>query len=564
MPHVDDIRLNSAICKLTDELLAVRNSEGYWDGHLSSSALSTATALSALALAHNPADAGLCEAAMRWLMEHRNADEGWGDTPDSPSNLSTSLLVQASLKMAGHPLNTKSDQYNPPNIPAALQAVYGADRTFAAPILMNCALAGLTEWQDIPPLPFELAAIPQRWYKTFRLHVVSYALPALIAVGLALDYHQGPRNNYVRMIKRIATPVALARLAAIQPKHGGFLDATPLTAFVAMSMIACFGPWQPVASRCLAFLRSMVREDGSWPIDTDLSIWVTTAALRILHDAGTQQNENMEKTADWVLTQQYQNVHPYTNTAPGGWGWTWRAGGVPDADDTSGAMLALSSVGRRDGLKQGALWLLGMQNTDGGFPTFCRGWGKLPFDRSSPDITAHAIRALHAARDVRGAGAIDRSIQAGLSYLHNSQREDGSWSPLWFGNQACKRHQNPTMGTARVLVALAESIDNGPLRERGINFLVRVQTRDGGWGGDAGAAPTVEETSLAITALARCGGTTVEVEHGISWLVQAVEAGKHHTPSPIGLYFSSLWYSEQLYPVIWALEALKAVRDVRK
>jgi len=31
-------------------------------------------------------------------------------------------------------------------------------------------------------------------------------------------------------------------------------------------------------------------------------------------------------------------------------------------------------------------------------------------------------------------------------------------------------------------------------------------------------------------------------------------------PSPIGLYFSRLWYHERLYPLIWALEAL-AVED---
>jgi hypothetical protein len=38
-------------------------------------------------------------------------------------------------------------------------------------------------------------------------------------------------------------------------------------------------------------------------------------------------------------------------------------------------------------------WLLDLQNGDGGIPTFCRGWGALPFDRSAPDLTAHALRA---------------------------------------------------------------------------------------------------------------------------------------------------------------------------
>src|SRR5690606_25599498 len=50
-----------------------------------------------------------------------------------------------------------------------------------------------------------------------------------------------------------------------------------------------------------------------------------------------------------------------------------------------------------DAVRRGVTWLLDLQNRDGGWPTFCRGWGKLPFDRSSPDITAHCMRAVHSA-----------------------------------------------------------------------------------------------------------------------------------------------------------------------
>src|SRR4029079_14402375 len=39
-------------------------------------------------------------------------------------------------------------------------------------------------------------------------------------------------------------------------------------------------------------------------------------------------------------------------------------------------------------------WIRDLQNHDGGWPTFCRGWGHLPFDRSGSDLTAHNLRAL--------------------------------------------------------------------------------------------------------------------------------------------------------------------------
>ena len=45
---------------------------------------------------------------------------------------------------------------------------------------------------------------------------------------------------------------------------------------------------------------------------------------------------------DWLLGQQYRDVHPYTNADPGGWAWTDLSGGVPDADDTPGAVLAFA------------------------------------------------------------------------------------------------------------------------------------------------------------------------------------------------------------------------------
>src|SRR5205823_11668354 len=85
---------------------------------------------------------------------------------------------------------------------------------------------------------------------------------------------------------------------------------------------------------------------------------------------------------------------------PGGWAWTDLPGGVPDADDTPGAILALWKLGESGTcIDDGLRWLTSLQNRDGGWPTFCRGWGHLPFDRSGNDLTAHTLRALAAWKD---------------------------------------------------------------------------------------------------------------------------------------------------------------------
>jgi squalene-hopene/tetraprenyl-beta-curcumene cyclase len=440
----------------------------------------------------------------------------------------------------------------------ALRGEYGEDRTFAIPILTNCGLAGLVDWNDIPALPFELAVFPHSWYKALRLHVVSYALPALIAIGLLLDRRRPPAGVLRRLVRKAARPRVLEKLRRIQPEQGGFLEAAPLTSFVAMAMTALYGRGQPVAAECLRFLRRSQRSEGAWPIDTNLSVWLTTAAVAALSAAGRLTGIDRGRTARWIAARQYQARHLYTQAEPGGWAWTHLPGGVPDVDDTSGAILALGALGHGDGIAAGLRWLLALQNRDGGWPTFCRGWGKLPFDRSSPDVTAHALRAIHSAAE--GVGP-QRAIRRGLDYLRRVQQADGSWIPLWFGNQRAPGQANPVLGTSRVLRALEILDRGGPPAARGVQYLLRAQNADGGWGGAESVPSSLEETALAVAALAPWAeepATRPALVRGVRHLVAGL-AGVSDHPSPIGLYFARLWYSEQLYPLIWSLEALGRV-----
>jgi squalene-hopene/tetraprenyl-beta-curcumene cyclase len=210
-------------------------------------------------------------------------------------------------------------------------------------------------------------------------------------------------------------------------------------------------------------------------------------------------------------------------------------------------------------LRAGVNWLLQLQNSDGGWPTFCRGWGSLPFDQSSPDVTAHAIRALRVTDPAQRQPAWQRAIAAGFAFLHRVQRDDGAWLPLWFGNQAAPAGHNPVLGTARVLQAYAEVAPSAPEARRAVDYLLRTQHAQGGWGGEARVPPSVEESALAIIAL-RHWRELPNVEsawlRGLDYLISRVEDGSWSTPSPIGLYFASLWYSEELYPIIWTVEAL--------
>jgi squalene-hopene/tetraprenyl-beta-curcumene cyclase len=602
-------QIQDALSAARSELWRARTAEGYWVGELSSSALSTATAVCALATLDRqtqgspPRFQTLARRGLQWLADHVNHDGGWGDTTLSRSNLSTTTLCWAAfgaveggdaqyqpvVERARHWIEQRAGGVDPSRLSTAIIERYGEDRTFSVPILTHCAIAGRLgagqeAWRYVLPLPFELAACPHRCFALIGLPVVSYALPALIAMGYARHVHLPSANPLARGIRTFTAGCTLRLLGEIQPSSGGFLEATPLTSFVVMSLAASGEADHSVARQGGQFLAAAAREDGSWPIDTNLATWLTTLAIGALVDAPDYAlpQEAGEALRQWLLGQQYRSQHPYTHAAPGGWAWTDLPGGVPDADDTAGALLALRHLAPGEDIQRAALsgitWLLDLQNRDGGVPTFCRGWGKLPFDRSSPDLTAHALRAWMAWQPdlpPRLRLRVQRAIIRASRYLAASQTKDG-WVPLWFGNQFATDETNLTYGNARVLAALSHELahlmPDFELRVgRSVNWLLGAQNQDGAWGGSLDSPPSIEETALAVHALAGLlEGKSRHAVHysqqipqavgrGAAYLVSCIEDGTWTQPSPIGFYFAKLWYYEKLYPLIFTVGALGRV-----
>ena len=621
----------------------------HWTGELSTSALSTATAISALAAvqlarqqrasaasdACTTHSADMIEAISQgctWLLGQQNADGGFGDTHRSHSNIATTLLVLAAWELARQALSASQqssamdamwDTHIARSRAAAwsyaerhgmwdgLRQRYGKDKTFVVPILSNCALAGMVPWKNVPALPFEAAWLPQEWYRWVRLPVVSYAIPALVAIGQARFHHAPPRNPLLAALRRRAIAPSLQVLRSMQPASGGYLEATPLTSFVLMNLASMGRDDLPVAEDCLRFLLESRLADGSWPIDTNLATWVTSLSINALaqrqercadRDAAVETPDELPPlvtpaTIQWLLGCQHRQRHPFTGANPGGWGWTNLSGAVPDADDTPAALLALSHIpwqaaawqalepAALEAVGQGLQWLMRLQNRDGGWPTFCRGWGTLPFDRSGTDLTAHALRAIQAwlprldevnAAVQRSAGrqpelthgGLSRAQQRGLAFLQRQQQADGSWLPLWFGNQDRPAEDNPVYGTGRVLLAYAAlGLAESQQAKRGIRFLQETQNADGGWGGGAsvryqgsrdGWQSTIEETSVALEGLLWCGQPphNASIMQALRWLAETIQQGNLSCSWPIGFYFAKLWYHERLYPAIFSLGAL--------
>ncbi|MCG8580246.1 MAG: squalene--hopene cyclase, partial [Bacteroidales bacterium] len=484
-------KIHTMIAYLSAELLDKRPpNSSLWNGYLSSSAISTSVAVFALFMSDRDKHLSHIENGIAWLKKTMLNDGSWGDSPESPSNMTATLLTFATLSAVGETpeptkafLNDKFGGISDAHIIEGVLKYYGKDLTFSAPILVMCALAGvISSWINIPQLPFELSVLPQKLFRFLRLPVVSYAIPALIAVGI-LRYKKGRKN----LLRESFIPGSLKVLIKLQPENGGFLEAAPLTGFVSMCMCgAGYGDHEAVR-KGIGFLTDTVREDGSWPIDTNLAAWVTSLSVRAMGD-NIPDRQNL---ANVIKQNAFKYQHPFTGAKEGGWGWTNLPGAAPDADDTAGALVALYELCNGEmsvEIEKGLEWLLSLQNADGGIPTFCKGWGKLPFDQSSPDITAHALLAFSLWRNQLPDSLkkkCDDSAGRMLRWMKKEQSAEGCWYPLWFGDQDAQDERSPVYGTA-LSVEYLSGIDHPLAKEmlaKGAYFLISAQNADGGWGG---------------------------------------------------------------------------------
>ncbi|HEY6542740.1 MAG TPA: prenyltransferase/squalene oxidase repeat-containing protein, partial [Ktedonobacteraceae bacterium] len=114
-------------------------------------------------------------------------------------------------------------------------------------------------------------------------------------------------------------------------------------------------------------------------------------------------------------------------------------------------------------------------------------------------------------------------------------------------------------GTALALDAFAtlgRADDPAAIRCR--DWLLANQNEDGSWGGSRGMPGTVEESAWALAALLSEGVVVPPelLDRAAAWLVEKQQPGGTWQPSVLGVYFPSLWYSDDHIANSFALGAL--------
>ena len=279
----------------------------------------------------NPMRRGSAPAWHGWS-EHQNADGGWGDTTDSPSNLATTLLAVAALKLADDCrresclllANAAKEARRVSEIaqmPVDSARHRRGDSTrirrrshLCRPHSDELRLGGacrLGRHSRACRSSWPFCRIG--WYKVLRLHVVSYALPALIAIGLLLDRRNPPRNP-LRAIDSQGRRAASARkTAADSARERRIPRSHAVDQFRGDGAVAVVRPRTARGGQVPGFLRRSQRSDGSWPIDTNLSVWLTTAAVAALAAAGQLPKIDRRRLAEWIAARQHTiaaSLHP--------------------------------------------------------------------------------------------------------------------------------------------------------------------------------------------------------------------------------------------------------------
>lgn len=599
--------------------------------------------------------------SVHWLAKHQNSDGGWSDCDGARSNIAATMMVQAAFRLTGIPgkysdLMVRADDYvEAVGGLAELKRYLSDDKPLLTAIMANGALADMFSWRQVPALQVELACLPTHWRRNIHVFVPRYARPVVLSVGRAKFHHDPPKNPISRLWRRSIWRKSLAILEQLQATDDSFLASVPLTSFIVMSLASVGCQDHKIVERGIEFLLSSVRADSSWSNVPNRAVSNTALALNCLakgqHQGADRSHDHFDSHAElaassktwddtsratetvtdvhlpmdlncsvfnencvnWLLAQQRDEPNVVTEVSSGGWASSDAAGALPNAGATANVLSALiqahthASSTQRERIERavgrGIVWLMELQNEDGGWATYYRDDAILRRDKSATDVTAQVLRALAAWRrtwrtDIsveanRRWSFIDeravRAIEAAWKYLEAHQTKDGSFIPMWFGNEHQPGQINPVYGTSQVLFAAAELERlESTLAQRAIRWLLAAQHAAGGWGppraaidysaGEDGMQArraneamsrfcTIEETSLATSALMPVAemnpALAQTVSRGYAWLASAIEQDAHRRPAIIGFSLAKLWYHERLYPLAFAAGALsRAVRSV--
>jgi squalene-hopene/tetraprenyl-beta-curcumene cyclase len=197
----------------------------------------------------------------------------------------------------------------------------------------------------------------------------------------------------------------------------------------------------PAVERAVAWTLGMTSKDGAWgAFDADNVRWlvrklafsdfgevidppsadVTAHAVEMLAKEGLAGDPRLDRAVEWLLREQEDD---------GSWFGRW---GCNHLYGTGAVVPALVEAGlpqSHPSIRKAVAWLERVQNADGGWGEDMRSYTDPAWrgrGASTASQTAWALLALHAA------GERGPSVSAGIEYLVETQRDDGTWDEPYY------------------------------------------------------------------------------------------------------------------------------------
>jgi squalene-hopene/tetraprenyl-beta-curcumene cyclase len=321
-------------------------------------------------------------------------------------------------------------------------------------------------------------------------------------------------------------------------------------------------------------------------------VWDTCLSLSALLESGMASNRFcVEKTMEWLFDRQIDVPGDWSRSRPGlacgGWAFQYENTLYPDVDDTSKVLMSLFRAGAlereeyREKIVRAVRWVIGMQNSDGGWGAFDVNndylyLNDIPFadhgallDPSTSDLTGRCIEML----GMLGYGMDFPPIARGVAFLAREQEEFGAWFGRWGVNYL--------YGTWSVLSGLHQAGENmkKPYVRRAVGWIEASQNGDGGWGETCASyddpalagmgASTASQTAWALLALMAAGEVeSVSVRRGIRYLSDHHRPDgweeRHFTGTGFPRVFYLRYHGYRLFFPVWALGVYARLKSSRQ
>lgn len=340
---------------------------------------------------------------------------------------------------------------------------------------------------------------------------------------------------------------------------------------------------KPLIQRAVKGLKSMrtIVKGHSHMQYTTASVWNTSLISYALQEAGvTPEDKVIDRANQYLLKKQHHLYGDWVihnpNAFPGGWGFSHINTINPDVDDTTASLRAIArsvttNTHDRQAWERGILWVLSMQNDDGGWPAFEKNTNRsffkmLPIEKAefiltdppSPDLTGRTLQFLGEYTHLTYTHSI---VQAGIQSLERNQEMDGSWYGRW---GICYLYG--TWAAITGLIAVGVSPANSAVAN-GLLWIKKVQNEDGGWGESCKSdsenkfvplTSTLTHTAWAVDALIAANERpSKEIKKGITYLLNHLKRDDWTTDYPKGQGMAGDFYIHyHSYRYIYPLLAL--------